>query len=187
MNLLNSIKSMLQAVGSKTASDKANKGVMLVKTNGDSAGEPAGYVTKEVLAEIVRQELFSILSNDGSAATTLSKFIGLDGSSMKSITAGNLASVLGEVLFGANAPSIKEVSLNDVRGIGVYKTLTSEDTATLTGVPSSIANAAIVLYVIGAFGTGSYITQILFQYTNTWIRRRGTSGVWSEWKTIATT
>ena len=88
---------MLQAVGSKTASDKANKGVMLVKTNGDSAGEPAGYVTKEVLAEIVRQELFSILSNDGSAATTLSKFIGLDGSSMKSITAGNLASVLGEV------------------------------------------------------------------------------------------
>lgn len=95
--------------------------------------------------------------------------------------------ILGEILFGANAPSIKEVSLNDVKGIGVYKTLTSGDTATLTDVPSSIANAAIVLYVIGAFGTGSYVTQILFQYTNTWIRRRGTSGVWSEWKTIATT
>ena len=93
--------------------------------------------------------------------------------------------MLGEIFFGANAPLIKDVSLNDIRNIGVYKTASASDSASLTETPSSMANAAIVLFVIGAFNTGSYITQILFQYTNTWIRRRGSSGVWSEWREFA--
>ena len=88
------IKGTLQADGSLLPANKANKGVMVVKTDGTNAGEPYGYVTKENLAQIVREELASILNGD--SVNTLAKLVGLDSSAnMKSITTANLASVLG--------------------------------------------------------------------------------------------
>ncbi len=166
---------MLQAIGSKTASDKANKGVMLVKTNGSSAGEPAGYVTKEVLAEIVRQELFSILSNDGSAATTLSKFIGLDGSSMKSITAGDLASVLGGVRYKKAVDSSDNI--DEMREQGSY---------TMNGVSSQPANfpdSTIASCVIIVFICYNWNVQLVISATK-FIYRFGTSASWSPWQNL---
>ena len=189
MNLLNSIKSMLQAIGSKTASDKANKGVMLVKTNGDSAGEPAGYVTKEVLAEIVRQELFSILNNGDNEATTLSKFIGLDGSSMKSITANNLASVLGALEHATvrdNTTSFDDLPEGSIRLIGTRN----------EGRPDGTEGSLLVCITFfrPTATSGGGLIQVAFKWLGSsatamtiYVRQTNGDGIFCPWNTLSLT
>lgn len=113
------IKGTLQGDGSLLPANKANKGVMVVKTDGTNAGEPYGYLTKENLAQIVREELASILNGD--SVSTLAKLVGLDSSAnMKSITAANLASVLGGV-FGVKYGEIPaDTDVQITLGTGLF-------------------------------------------------------------------
>ncbi len=167
---MGTFKQMLQAVvaaatARTTSTVTDNDLIQLYDTN----NQPTIKITKSVLMDCVRASLGSLLNASGAdQGTSGAKFPSINSAGvLGSMTAANLASVLGETIKDVLGST--SVDLNDVYNVGAYTIPTSSAWDVITNKPSGSLQAG-VLFVKKGSSSGWRIQILVFQNNQTCIR-----------------
>jgi hypothetical protein len=174
--LTNAMKGVIQSSTARTSSTYASTDLIQLY---DSNNAPTIKISKDDLMAAVKASLPSLLSDQGTSGTA---FPSIASGVLGSMTAANLASVLGAMLNLAT--TLKSgADMNEKTGNGYYAVATSISSSILNAPPS----VGYALVEVICFGGSTQILQTwtnLNNNTNRIYQRFFNNGVWSNWVLI---